>query len=99
MNEKETLMAKFFPGGSFPGHAPEQGNAHVIEAGFQPGEAPPVDLTDPSNPEMRPVTPVTELTFDNATGLPIILAEQAFSHTPFEDDDFPVELPELPDFF
>ena len=93
MNEKETLMAKFFPEGSFPGHAPEQGNAHVIEAGFQPGEAPPVDFLG------LPVTPDTEPTFEPATGLPIIPLDQAFSHSPFEEADFPAELPEFPDFF
>ena len=89
-------MAKIFDTG-FPGQAPEQGNAHVLDAGLEPG-TPPVDVLD--LPETKPVVPDTEPTFDHATGLPFIPAEQALNHAPFgDDDDFPEDVPDFLDFF
>lgn len=89
-------MAKIFEDG-FPGQAQGQGNAHVLDAGLEPG-TPPVNVTD--LPETKPVMPDTEPTFDLATGLPIIAAEQAFNHAPFNDDeDVPGDEPDFLDFF
>ena len=90
-------MARFFSDG-FPGQAPGKGNAPVIEA---PGKAPPVDVSDISDPEARPDLPVTDLEFEPATGLPIIPAEQAFDQVPFDDqgNEFPGDLPDFLDFF
>jgi len=87
-------MAKGFDG--FPGQAEGKGNANVIGSDFEPGEAPPAD---PLNlPDAKPVDPGIEPTFDHATGLPVIPAEQASEHTPFEDDDFPENVPDFLDF-
>ena len=95
MNEKEVDMAKVFESG-FPGQAAGKENAPVIEA---PGEAPPVNVSDLYDSENKPVSPVTDPTFEPATGLPMIPAQQALDQVPFEgEDDFPGE-PEFLDFF
>ena len=83
-------MARDFSDG-FPGQAFEKGNSPVTEA---PGEAPPVSETPPVN-----VPPVTEPDFEPVIGLPMIPAEQALEHVPFDEEDgFPGE-PEFLDFF
>ena len=93
--EKEAGMARDFSDG-FPGQAPGKGNSPVIDA---PGEAPPVDVSNLSDPENKPVSPVTDPAFEPATGLPMIPAEQAREHVPFDEEDgFPGE-PEFLDFF
>ena len=96
MNEKETVMAKPFENG-FPGQALSQGKPPVID---EPGEAPPVDLSELPDPKARPDFPDTGPTFDHATDLPIIPAEQAFNPAPFDDDDdFPGDPPDFLDLF
>jgi hypothetical protein len=84
-------MARHFEG--FPGQAEGKSHAHVFEEGFEPREAPPVDVTD--HLETEPANPGTEPTFDHAIGLPVIPAEQAFGHIPFDNDDFPGHVPEF----
>ena len=84
-------MAKVFDG-SFPGNAAGNGNAHVIDNDFEPGEAPPVDAS--AAPD-SPIVPDTGPTVDPSTGLPLIPVVEALNGTPVEEADLPEEVPDF----
>ena len=82
-------MAKTFDNG-FPGQTDGKGNAHVVTNDFQPGDAPPVDVSG-DNP---PVEPETGSTVDLVELLPTLPTEHFLGESE-QEEDFPGHLPEF----
>ena len=68
----------------FPGQAVGKGVAQVIQDDFAPDDAPPVEISDPS--ETHPVDP--------ATGLPMIPVDAILANAGLEEGDLPGNVPE-----
>ncbi len=88
-------MARAEFGESFPGGAVGKGNAGVIQNDFDPQDAPPVGVDDPSN--TPPVEPETSPQVDLSELLPTFPPEHFLGKSE-QEEDFPGDLPEIFDF-